>query len=68
LGWKKLLANILAEINVAAASTMPEGGGKKTERKKWNATNRYDWRGNRGECPAFHRCQQFLFPAVQIDG
>jgi len=26
LGWKKLLANILAEINVAAASTMPEGG------------------------------------------
>jgi len=29
LGWKKLLANILAEINVAAASTMPEGGGGK---------------------------------------
>jgi len=33
LGWKKLLANILAEINVAAASTMPEGGEKKRNGK-----------------------------------
>jgi len=64
-----MLANILAEINVAVASTKPEGGQRRNG-KKLNATNRYDslreWEG--GGYPAFLRCQQFLFPAAHIDG